>query len=122
MSGFARAAEPAAAAPNCPAVKDERPLAPSKLAIAPPPLDEVDEYAALESVQYALTQVADGSSYVWHRAHGRLSGLVKPVSSFKDTHGSVCRHAVVVLSGTDVTKRTEIVACRLPTGIWQVSG
>jgi surface antigen len=83
-------------------------------------LDQTDEYAALESVQFALTEVADGSSYVWHRAHGRLSGVVKPLSSFKDTHGSVCRHAVVVLSGVEATKRTEIVACRLPTGIWQL--
>jgi len=83
-------------------------------------LDQNDEYAALESVQLALTEVADGSSYVWHRSHGRLSGLVKPLSSFKDTRGAVCRHAVVVLSGVEATKRTEIVACRLPTGIWQL--
>ena len=83
-------------------------------------LDQNDEYAALESVQLALTEVADGSSYIWHRSHGRLSGIVKPLSSFKDTHGSVCRHAVVVLSGVEATKRTEIVACRLSTGIWQL--
>lgn len=83
-------------------------------------LDRDDEYAALESVQWALTEVADGSSYVWHRAHGRLSGVVKPISSFKDMHGGVCRHAVVVLHGNDRTRRTEIVACRLPTGIWQL--
>lgn len=83
-------------------------------------LDQNDEYAALESVQLALTEVADGSSYIWRRSHGRLSGIVKPLSSFKDTNGSVCRHAVIVLSGVEATKRTEIVACRLPTGIWQL--
>jgi surface antigen len=93
---------------------------PTTLTDAKIALDRDDEYAALESVQFALTEVADGSSYVWHRPHGRLSGLVKPVSSFKDAHGGVCRHAVVVLSGNDTTKRTEIVACRLPTGIWQL--
>jgi surface antigen len=82
-------------------------------------LDQSDEYAALESVQFALTEVADGASYIWHREHGNLSGLVKPVSSFKDTRGNVCRHAVIVLSAHS-TKRTEIVACRLPTGIWQL--
>ncbi|MFT3731463.1 MAG: hypothetical protein QM780_08585 [Hyphomicrobium sp.] len=95
--------------PKLPDVKDARGI-----------LDESDEYAALESIQFALTEVADGSSYVWRRDHGRLSGVVKPVSSFKDTHGSVCRHAVVVLSGLATTKSTEIVACRLATGIWQV--
>jgi surface antigen len=82
-------------------------------------LDLSDEYAALESVQLALTEVPDGSSYVWHR-EGRMSGLVKPLSSFKSMRGEVCRHAVVVLSGPDSTKKTEIVACRLPTGVWQV--
>jgi surface antigen len=85
-------------------------------------LDEIDEFAALESVQLALTEVADGSTYVWHRSHGQLSGLVKPTSSFKDARGSVCRHAVVALSVTDETKSTEIVACRLPTGIWELQG
>jgi hypothetical protein len=85
-----------------------------------PLLTEGDEIAALESVQLALTEIADGSSYIWHRNHGRLSGIVKPVSSFKAANGSVCRYAVVVLSSLDITKRTEIVACRLPTGIWQL--
>jgi hypothetical protein len=83
-------------------------------------LDESDEYAALESVQYALTETADGASYIWRRDNGRVSGLVKPVSSFKDSRGGVCRHAVVILTGAQGMKRTEIVACRLPTGIWQI--
>jgi len=83
-------------------------------------LDESDEYAALESVQYALTEVGDGGSYIWRRANGRLSGVVKPIASFTDTRGAVCRHAVFVLTGAQGSKRTEIVACRLPTGIWQV--
>jgi surface antigen len=116
---FAHAGEPAAATGClCPKTGD---LATNpKLANLKPGLDQTDEDAALESVQLALTEVADGSSYIWHRSHGRLSGVVKPLSSFKDTHGAVCRHAVVVLSGLSTTKRTEIVACRLPTGIWQL--
>jgi len=105
----------AAACPKSSALDDKPKLMDVKVA-----LNQDDEYAALESVQFALTEVADGSSYVWHRAHGRLSGVVKPISSFKDTRGSVCRHAVVSLSGLDATKQTEIVACRLPTGIWQL--
>jgi surface antigen len=88
--------------------------------VAKPALNESDEVAALESVQFALTEIADGSSYIWHRNHGRMSGIVKPVSSFKDASGSVCRYAVVVLSSFDITKRTEFVACRLPTGVWQI--
>lgn len=114
VPGFAHAGEPPAAA-GCPGANSTTLKLPDR-----PALNLIDEFAALESVQLALTEVADGSSYIWHRDHGRLSGLVKPVKSFKDTHGAVCRQAVVVLNGADVTKRTEIVACRLPTGIWQL--
>jgi surface antigen len=117
---FARAGEPATAAAGCLCPKTGDIAANSKLADLKSGLDQTDEDAALESVQLALTEVADGSSYIWHRSHGRLSGVVKPLSSFKDTHGAVCRHAVVVLSGVSATKRTEIVACRLPTGVWQL--
>lgn len=109
-------AQPLAATCPQPGALDDKP----KFTDVKVALNQEDEYAALESVQFALTEVADGSSYVWHRAHGRLSGIVKPISSFKDTRGSVCRHAVISLTGLDVTKQTEIVACRLPTGIWQL--
>lgn len=122
--GLALAADQSLASATCPktgAVGDSSAGDKAKLTGIKPTLDQEDEYAALESVQFALTEVADGSSYVWHRAHGRLSGIVKPVSSFKDTRGSVCRHAVVTLSGVEATKETEIVACRLPTGIWQLA-
>ncbi|MBS0250151.1 MAG: hypothetical protein JSR78_03695 [Proteobacteria bacterium] len=106
-------------APVQPNAVDIKPKLPD-IKSTPVVLDQSDEDAALESVQFALTEVADGAKYVWHRGHGQLSGLVAPLASFKDTRGSVCRYAVVVLSGAAATKRTEIVACRLPTGIWQV--
>jgi surface antigen len=93
-----------------------------KLAALPPPLDVADEIAALESVQIALSKVADGSSYVWHRSHGRLSGVVHPTNSFKDAKGQVCRHITVVLNSLDTTKRTEAIACRLDNGVWQLDG
>ena len=93
-----------------------------KLAGIPPPLDLADEIAVLESVQLALSRVADGSSYVWHRSHGRLSGVVRPTSSFKDARGQVCRHITVVLNSLDTTKRTEAIACRLGNGVWQLDG
>lgn len=85
-------------------------------------LDESDEIAALQSVQYALSEVADGSSYIWHRSNGRLSGVVKPLTSFKDQQGSVCRHVLVVLNSSETTKKTETVACRLSSGVWQLEG
>ncbi len=95
---------------------------PAKLAALAPPLDERDQIAALESVQFALSEVADGSSYVWHRSHGRLSGVIKPIRSHKTIAGSVCRTILVVLNTTDLTKKTEAIACRMSNGVWQIEG
>jgi len=55
------------------------------IAVPPPKLDEKDEIAALERIQYALSEVGDGKTYVWRRWHGRLSGIVQPTASFKDS-------------------------------------
>ena len=85
-------------------------------------LDETDEIAALESVQFALTEVGDGASYIWHRNNGRLSGMVQPVGSFKDGQGQVCRHVVVILTTGTISKKTEGVACRLSSGQWKLEG
>lgn len=85
-------------------------------------LDESDERAALESVQRALSEAGDGATYVWHRTHGQLSGLVRPTHSFKDADGRICRHIVIMLSSGTRSKQTEGVACRLANGIWQLDG
>lgn len=87
-----------------------------------PRLDERDEAAALEAVQVALSEVGDGSTYVWHRYGGRLSGLVQPTQSFKDMRGRICRHLIVTLSDTSRQSRVEGIACRLDDGIWQLEG
>lgn len=87
-----------------------------------PGFDIADQRAALESVQYALSEIGDGSSYVWHRGHGKLSGVVQPTQSFKDQQGKICRHFVVMLASGTYSKRTETVACRMTDGIWQLDG
>lgn len=89
---------------------------------APSPLDSRDETAVLEAVHLALTEVGDGSAYVWHGRSGRLSGVVTPTSSFKDASGKICRHIVVALSSAGYSRQTEGVACRLATGTWQLEG
>lgn len=97
----------------------------AKVAGLPPPVmrfDVLDQQAALESVQYALSSIGDGASYVWHRGHGRLSGVVQPTKSFKDAQGNVCRHFVMMLASGTYSKRAETVACRMPDGIWQLDG
>ncbi|MEZ5844910.1 MAG: hypothetical protein R3D27_14400 [Hyphomicrobiaceae bacterium] len=85
-------------------------------------LGPADEIAALEAVQIALSEVGDGASYVWHRDHGRLSGVVKPTHSYFDAAGHVCRHVHVLLTSGDYTRRAEGVACRDETGIWSLDG
>ena len=84
--------------------------------------DPSDEVAALEAVHLALTEVGDGAAYVWHRRNGRLSGVVKPTTSFKDARGQICRHIVMSLSAGSHSRTTEGVACRLENGTWQLEG
>jgi surface antigen len=87
-----------------------------------PVFDDRDEVAALEAVQLALTEVGDGSTYVWYRHGGRLSGLVQPTQSFRDAFGRVCRHIVVTLNDASRSKRTESIACRMSDGGWELDG
>jgi surface antigen len=85
-------------------------------------LDENDEIATLEAIRVALTEVGDGSTYVWHRRHGRLSGLVRPTTSFRDVSGRICRHILLIMNSGAYTARAEGVACRMPDGRWQLDG
>ena len=85
-------------------------------------LDDSDELAVLDAIHVALSQVGDGSSYVWHRHHGRLSGIMQPTTSFKDRTGQVCRHLVVMLVSGRHVQKTEGVACRIEGGRWQLTG
>lgn len=88
----------------------------------PHKLNDQDQIAALERLQYALSEVGDGATFVWRRWHGNLSATVRPTSSFKDTTGRVCRHVIVVLASDQRSKRVEGIACRLPDGRWQLEG
>lgn len=108
---------------SCPDVMDKSKIWPRpKFAGMRRQLDARDEIAALESVHLALAEVGDGSSYVWHRYHGHLSGVVTPTASFRDSEGNVCRHLIVILSAGTRSKRTEGIACRLGNGRWQLQG
>jgi hypothetical protein len=96
--------------------------APSPLPAPTPPLNEKDAIVALERIQYALSEVGDGSTYAWRRWHGNLSGLVHPIASFKKDTGQVCRRLMVLLTSGERTRKMESVACRLPSGRWQLDG
>jgi len=115
---------PTPAPANAPAPLPLPGAAASTVDIAVPPhqLDEADEIAALERIQFALSEVGDGKTYVWRRWHGRLSGIVQPTASFKDGGGKICRHLVVLMTTGKNTKKQEGIACRLPSGRWQLDG
>lgn len=82
-------------------------------------LSRTDRIAALENLQYALSELGDGASYVWHRHHGRLSGVIQPTMSFRDSKGRVCRHLVVFMSAGEKSRKTEAIACRMDNGVWR---
>jgi surface antigen len=116
--------EPDLSVPEAPAIPGTTilPGTTVNIPVGPYQLDEKDEIAALERVQYALSEVGDGKTYVWRRWHGKLSGLIQPTASFKDPSGKVCRHLVVLMTTGRNTKKQEGIACRLPSGRWQLEG
>lgn len=85
-------------------------------------LDESDEIAALESIQVGLSRMDDGAPFVWKRANGRLSGIVRPTSSFRNAQGALCRHVVVLLTTGYKTRTAEGIACRSPNRRWVLEG
>lgn len=117
--------DPQSAAPSCSCPESEHARRPKFAGLIAGPtsaLDDNDELAALASVNLALNGVADGQAYVWARANGRLSGLVRPVSSFRNDEGQICRHLIVLLTTGLSTKKTEGTACRLQGGRWEIGG
>jgi hypothetical protein len=85
-------------------------------------LDASDELATMGAVQTALMEVADGSTYVWYRGNGRLSGQFKPTISFRDAAGRVCRHLEITLVAGYLSRTREGVACRRADGVWVLEG
>ena len=85
-------------------------------------LEQADEIAVLDAVQIALTQAGDGASYVWRRGQGRISGAIRPTSTFRDASGHVCRHIEMMLTSGTYTRRTEGIACRKADGVWDLEG
>lgn len=85
-------------------------------------LDESDEIAALESIQMGLSRMDDGTPFVWRRANGRLSGIVRPTTSFRNAKGTVCRHVVVLLTTGFKTRSAEGIACRNADRRWVLEG
>ncbi len=82
--------------------------------------DWEDRQAALEALHTALVEMPDGASFVWRRWNGKLSGVVRPTSSFKVADGGVCRHVIVALAVEGKSRQIEGIACRQTDGSWQL--
>jgi surface antigen len=85
-------------------------------------LDGSDRALALNALQVALTELSDGSTLVWRRQSRALTGVIKPVSAFRDDEGRVCRHLTYSLSLGTYVKEVEGIACRGPDGNWSLEG
>ncbi|MEL6421051.1 MAG: hypothetical protein AAFQ42_01160 [Pseudomonadota bacterium] len=79
-----------------------------------------DRRAALRALQFALDEVGDGSTFVWHRKAGALSGTIKPTAAFLDEDARLCRHVVFTLTVGPRRSSIEAIACREDGGRWSL--
>lgn len=94
----------------------------SPATLAKAPRLKSDLAATLESVQYALSSVGDGGTYVWRRHGGAVSGVVQPTRSFRNAKGSLCRYLHLLVTRKGKTAKAEGIACRLADGRWNLEG
>ena len=85
-------------------------------------LDGSDRDLALNALQVAMTELGDGATLVWRRPSRSLTGVIKPVSAFRDDEGRVCRHLIYSLSLGTYVRQVEGIACREPDGKWSLAG
>jgi len=84
-------------------------------------LDDTDRAIALNALQVALSELGDGAQLIWRRPSRGLTGVIKPVSPFRDHEGRVCRHVTYSLSLGTYVREVEGVACREPGGAWSLA-
>ena len=81
-----------------------------------------DPVAVLEAVGYALNEVADGATYVWHRTDGPLMGNVRMAAAYRSEAGAICRRMTLTLILGDTVRPASLSACRDSGGEWVVGG
>lgn len=94
------------------------PIADGLSTALPVKLDLDDRVAALQAIQFTLDEVGDGSTYLWHRKSGDLHGFVKPVESYLDDQGRVCRRLKLALTVGEFSREVEGTACRAEDRRW----
>lgn len=106
---------------DLPSIRPGPGLRGTMLGLAKPHLGEMDRIAALRAFQTALTEVGDGTNYVWYRSRSRLSGVIRPIRSFADASGRICRELKVTLhAGRFYSRSMDGTACRQNDGSWSL--
>ena len=77
-----------------------------------------DRVAALQAIQFTLDEVGDGAIYLWHRKEGELHGFVKPIATYRDDQGRVCRQLRLALTVGDFSREVQGAACRAEDKRW----
>ena len=85
-------------------------------------LEPDDPLAVLEAVGYALNEVGDGATYVWHRTDGPLAGNVRMAKSYRGEVGAICRKLTVTLILGKAVRPASFTACRDAGGQWVLGG
>ena len=85
-------------------------------------LDQSDRTVAFQALQMALNELGDGVTLAWRRPSSQLSGRIKPVAAFRDSHGRICRQVVYFLARGNREQQAEAVACRGVDGRWSIAG
>ena len=83
-------------------------------------LRPADEYATLNALLIALSQVGDGQTYIWGRPKRQLRAFITPTSSYRDKTGTICRKLTVSLALGSYMKRIETTACRAKDRSWKL--
>lgn len=81
-----------------------------------------DRDAALEAIQFTLSEVADGATFIWYTKKSSLKGYVRPTSSFRNASGNICRHLKFSVRAHLIVHKIEGVACRSANGTWSLEG
>jgi surface antigen len=105
---------------------DTRSSAPPAAIVELPPVrtsaEPGDELAALRAIDAALSETADGSTYVWGHGNGRLAGAIRVTSTFRDRAARICRHLIVTMRLGSYARRSETIACRGSDRAWILDG
>jgi surface antigen len=96
-----------------------------ELVAVTPPVDGMTAEARCSvqtAFQRALEEKRSGVPQSWHLAELDLAGSVTPMATFRLKSGTYCRQYIQQLNQASEEKVFYGLACRTPTGEWQIPG